>query len=154
MYNWFLSLNPLFRLFEGREDILYAVNEKLYYLTGFFYYLRSFSCTTRPSNFLHCWLRWIPKKNMIFQLDDKSDNLQRDVGQIPSSLHSHRHQLLQQESSHQVFFWQNLSFFILTKKLVLVALFMAKTAGERCKALWCHTQLVPPIIYCHYVMGV
>jgi len=29
------------KLFEGREDILYAVNEKLYYLTGFFYYLSS-----------------------------------------------------------------------------------------------------------------
>ena len=40
MYN-LIILNSLFRLFEGREDILYAVNEKLYYLTGFFYYLRS-----------------------------------------------------------------------------------------------------------------
>jgi len=29
------------RLFEGREDDLMAVNEKLYYLTGFFYYLSS-----------------------------------------------------------------------------------------------------------------
>ena len=35
--------NLLLRLFEGREDDLMAVNEKLYYLTGFFYYLRSFS---------------------------------------------------------------------------------------------------------------
>lgn len=29
------------KFFEGREDDLYAVNEKLYYLTGFFYYLSS-----------------------------------------------------------------------------------------------------------------
>ena len=78
---------------------------------------------------------------MTLQLDDKSDNLQHDVGEVPSSFHSHRHQLLQQEKRCQV---ENL-FSDFNLKIVSAARYVAKTAEERCKALWYHTRQVPPM---------
>ena len=49
-----------------------------------------------------CWLHSIGiafEKILLFQLNNKPDNLQRDVRQVPARLHNHSCKLLSQETS-------------------------------------------------------
>ena len=49
-----------------------------------------------------CWshsIEWAFEKIFLFQLNNKPDNLQRDVRQVPTRLHNHSDKLLSQETS-------------------------------------------------------
>ena len=86
-----------------------------------------------------CWLHlieWAFEKIFFLQLNNKPDNLQRDVRQVPARLHNHSYTLLSQETSQVPATLKNQNF---TPRRTFSIPVPSETAtvAERCKRRWC-----------------